>query len=364
MSRSTRWFLFLVFFLSGFCGLTYQVIWTRLAFASFGIIAPVLSIVISVFMLGLSLGSWAGGKWIDSIVKRSECSALLFYALAEFVIAIGGYSVPKLFKFGEVLLLSSGQTDSFRYLFLSALVLGVSILPWCLFMGTTFPFMMAYVREQDPRTSNSFSYLYLANVLGAMTGCLVTAVVFVEILGFRHTLWTAAAINLTIAALSAFIAWKRPRFAFEAAPREVTRLPELAERAAISPTRHRLIMLVLFWTGFSASAMEVIWARSFTAVLTTQVYSFALIVFAYLGATFLGSALYRRALARRSVRSMAALISIVSIAAFLPIMCNDLRYLSNTPNLAGHISVTVLLLSICPLCATLGYLTPSLIDEY
>ena len=334
MNRSTRWFLFLAFFLSGFCGLTYQVIWTRLAFASFGIIAPVLSIVISVFMFGLSVGSWAGRKWVASVAKRTGCSALLFYALAELIIAIGGYSVPKLFKLGEVLLLSSGQTDSFRYLFLSALVLGVSILPWCFFMGTTFPFMMAYVREQAPRTSNSFSYLYLANVLGAMTGCLLTAVVLVELLGFKHTLWTAAAINLMIATLSAFIAWKRPRPALEAAPREAKPLPKRAKRPAKSPARRRVIKSVLFWTGFSAMAMEVIWARSFTPVLTTQVYSFALIVFAYLCATFLGSALYRRALAKGSVRSMAALISILSIAAFLPIICNDLRYLNKTPPLS------------------------------
>ena len=48
---------FLLFFISGFCGLLYQVVWLRLAFRSFGVITPVLSVVISVFMLGLALGS-------------------------------------------------------------------------------------------------------------------------------------------------------------------------------------------------------------------------------------------------------------------------------------------------------------------
>jgi spermidine synthase len=56
--------LFLLFFLSGFCSLLYQVVWMRLAFASFGVITPVMSVVISVFMLGLAIGSWAGGRWI------------------------------------------------------------------------------------------------------------------------------------------------------------------------------------------------------------------------------------------------------------------------------------------------------------
>jgi hypothetical protein len=30
--------LFLLFFLSGFCGLLYQVVWMRMSFASFGVI--------------------------------------------------------------------------------------------------------------------------------------------------------------------------------------------------------------------------------------------------------------------------------------------------------------------------------------
>ena len=58
--KISRWIFFAFFFVSGFCSLVYQVIWTRLAFASFGIITPVLSVVISVFMLGLSVGSWRG----------------------------------------------------------------------------------------------------------------------------------------------------------------------------------------------------------------------------------------------------------------------------------------------------------------
>ena len=361
MSRSTRWFLFLVFFGSGCCALLYQVVWTRLAFASFGIIAPVLSVVISVFMLGLSAGAWAGGKWIDSLVRKTGCSALLFYALAELMIGIGGLSVPKLFAAGEQLLLSSGQMDSFRYLSLSALVLGFSILPWCFFMGATFPFMMAYVRERDPRSADSFSYLYLANVLGAMTGCLLTAILLVEILGFAHTLWTAAIINFAIAATSGYLAWRRPRGASETDPPAKSKI---RRKSAASGTRRRVIKWILFSTGFSAMAMEVIWARAFTPIMTTQVYSFALIIFAYLGATFFGSLLYRRDLRKGSVRSTASLISVLSIASFLPIVCNDVRFLTNTANFAGYLSASVLLLSICPLCAALGYLTPSLIDEY
>src|SRR5436309_839125 len=115
--------LFLLFFISGFCGLLYQVIWVRLAFASFGIITPVLSIVISVFMLGLALGSWAGGATIRPLVARTGLSAVVFYGAAEALIGLGAFVVPGLFSLGETMLLRAGEADSFTYLLFSALVM-------------------------------------------------------------------------------------------------------------------------------------------------------------------------------------------------------------------------------------------------
>src|SRR5213594_2086192 len=203
MTSFKRPVLFLMFFVSGFCGLVYQVVWTRMAFASFGIITPVLSVVISVFMLGLSVGAWAGGRWIGALVEKTGLSAAYFYGFVEVVIGLGAFTVPKLLDLGHHLLLAAGESNSLGYLALSALVLAVSILPWCVCMGATFPFMMAYVRQQDTQSTASFSYLYLANVLGAMLGTLLTALVLVEIFGFRNTLLIAASLNFLIAVISA-----------------------------------------------------------------------------------------------------------------------------------------------------------------
>src|SRR6185369_15652451 len=182
MNPFNRRILFVLFFLSGACSLVYQVIWTRMAFASFGIITPVLSVVLSVFMLGLSVGSWAGGRAVSSLVRRTGISAIYFYAAVEFLIGVGAFVVPKLFGWGEQLLLTSGETNSVRYLTLSAIVLAVAIFPWCVCMGMTFPMMMAYVREQNSRSTRSFSFLYLANVAGAMSGILLSAAVWIELM--------------------------------------------------------------------------------------------------------------------------------------------------------------------------------------
>src|SRR5882672_5246461 len=101
--------LFALFFLSGFCGLLYQVVWVRLAFAHFGVITPVLSVIVSVFMLGLAVGSWAAGKWALPLSTRFHVSAASLYALCEVLIGVGAFAVPWLFAQGDTLLLPGGE---------------------------------------------------------------------------------------------------------------------------------------------------------------------------------------------------------------------------------------------------------------
>src|SRR5216684_3415119 len=113
--------LFALFFCSGFCSLLYQVVWVRIAFAHFGVITPVLSVVLSVFMLGLGLGSWLGGKWAQWWSSRLKISSAYFYGGAEFVIGTGAFVVPQLFRLGEASLLRAGEASSTGYLLISAI---------------------------------------------------------------------------------------------------------------------------------------------------------------------------------------------------------------------------------------------------
>jgi spermidine synthase/MFS family permease len=361
-SPRERW-IYLAFFVSGFCSLVYQVIWTRLAFASFGITTPVLSVVISVFMLGLSIGSWAGGRYIAWLRQRTGQSAAIFYALSEFIIGLGSFAVPRCFAFGERLLLHSHGSDSLQYLFSSAVVLAICILPWCIFMGATFPLMMAYIRETNPSETGSFSYLYVANVLGAMCGTFLSAMVFVECLGFHHTLQLTAAGNFAVAFCALLLGAQRRRKlnVMNAVPPDETRPPA----AAPVESNSAIIKWILFSTGFSAMGMEVVWTRLFTPVLKTEVYSFALIVFVYLGATLVGSLWYRRHLSLGRALEIPLLMALLAVLVFLPIPASDPRLVTMDLLFTIHpVSACVVLASIFPICAVLGYLTPGLIDRF
>lgn len=346
--------IFGMFLFSGFCGLLYQVVWIRLAYALFGVITPVLSVVISVFMLGLSIGAWAGGKWIAGLRRKSGISPIIFYALTEFFIGIGAFAVPVLFTAGEKYLLSMGEMNSLRYLFFSALVMGLSILPWCILMGFTFPFMMAFIKENNQETRTSFSFLYLANVIGAMGGTLITALVLIELFGFKTTISMAAFINIAISITGFWLGTKQGYpFVLKENPKQMEHTPGKTE--TISPVSVVFILSFLFATGFVSMSMEVVWIRAFTPVLKTRTYSFATLLTVYLMATWIGSYLYRKHLRQKKVILIEILLASLLIVSFLPVVMTDPRL---------GIGIPSVLISIFPLCAILGYLTPMLIDQY
>src|SRR5271156_5155132 len=95
---ATKFVIAVMFFISGFCALLYQTVWLRLAFAEFGVITPVVSVVISIFMLGLGLGSWAGGRYVPLLKKLVKGSAITVYGSIEIVIGLGAVIVPILFS--------------------------------------------------------------------------------------------------------------------------------------------------------------------------------------------------------------------------------------------------------------------------
>ncbi len=349
--------LFLLFVLSGFCSLVYQIVWLRLAFRSFGIITPVLSVVVSVFMLGLALGSWGAGAVAARWVRRTRMSPIYLYAAAETLIGLSALVVPSIFDLGARSLLQAGEIDSLSYLAYSGAILAAALLPPCIAMGATFPLMLAFTKTAAIVQGHRFSFLYLGNVLGASLGAAAVALILIETLGFRGTLWFAAFINFAIAGVSVWLGTRYPYRAQEVAAepagalsRAGTSVPHSTSGAA------PLALPILFATGFSSMAMEVIWTRTFTPVLGTYVYSFAGLLFVYLWATWVGSWLYRRHVAAERIASTARLIALLAVTSLLPIVLNDVRL--------GWHEKAVALASIFPFCAVLGYMTPSLIDQY
>lgn len=341
---------FVLFFISGFCALLYQTIWLRLAFANFGVNTQVISIVVSIFMLGLVLGSYISGRYLIRLADKYKIESLYFYCLAEAGIGIGAIVVPKLFSVGHNWLLTFGQTNSTPYLTLSALVLSLAMLPWCFLMGTTIPLIIDFLNKNITKDKNIFSFLYLANTFGAMAGTVITAVALIELLGFQKTLFLASFLNFSIAIISIVII-KRFKTNRE-------QLPLDDENKSISikilSRKDWFVLSLLFVTGFSSVGFEVVWNRLFTPVLQTSVYAFAFILFMYLVGTCLGLLHYRSNLRKGKILSTKFLLLFLSIVSISQIWFVDPRM---------RLGIVGIILSIVSISYVLGYLTPKQIDK-
>src|SRR5438094_1332032 len=356
-SSRMRWY-FVFFVVSGFCSLVYEVVWLRLAMASFGVTTAMVSIVVSMFMAGLGLGSWGTGVLVRRVAAAPRM--LRFYALAEFLVGSSALFVPYELKLGRALLeviRTSAAWQSSRYYFLSSLWVAVTMIPWCTCMGSTFPLLMAVIRQMpDAESDRSFSYLYVANVFGALLGTAASAFFLIELMGFRGTLHVAAGLNFTLA-ISAF------SISLAALPSSPTTSapPGLVIGKPLYGLPRGSVLWILFTTGLVSMGLEVVWIRQFTPYMGNVVYTFAGILMAYLLATFWGSQDYRSWARSHSLEESAPSWTLLALFSLIPLATSDpLLPLRIGPVELGGVRMSGIVL----VCALAGFLTPILVDSW
>jgi spermidine synthase len=337
----------LFFFLSGFCSLVYQVVWLRVAMAAFGVTTALVSIVLSVFMAGLALGSRGGGMVVRHLENRPPSFLIALYGLVELAIGISGMVVIRLLPVGRVA--ASSYPAAIGWI-------SIVMLPFCTCMGATFPVAMAGIRRAMPGQSlRSFSRLYLANVAGATMGTLLSAFVSIELAGFSRTVSLAAGLNAAIA-IGAFT-WAATLGGRAAPARPAA--PE-SEPGAAAPA---WTLPLLFFSGLASLAMEVVWTRQFVPFLGPVVYSFAAMLAVYLAATAVGSRIYRSLALRRKLTGTAVLRALWCAGCFalLPLLAADPRISLQHRLAVGSLRV---LGGVGAFCGVLGFLTPMLVDRW
>lgn len=344
------WF-FVFFFISGFCSILYEIIWLRLAMAQFGVTTAFVSIVLSMFMAGLGLGSWGSGRLIRRNRDSLAIPALRLYALTELLIGFSALSVPYELLWGRTLLEHTGLSSSWAYYLVSGFCVGLSLVPWCTFMGATIPIaMLAIKKDHHQESSRSFSFLYLSNVLGAVAGATLP-LLFIELVGFHGTLKIGAALNGLIALSAMALTLRRtaaePSFRV-AQDSSVTTSPNVLSRS-------KKLLLLLFVTGLTSMGMEVVWIRQFTPYLGTMVYAFAAILGTYLASTFLGSRIYR-VWSRKHDREPMLVWALLGLSAFLPLIAAN-------PEIHWF-KLMRLAMGVLPFSCILGFVTPMLVDRW
>src|SRR3989344_1729897 len=91
----------ILFLLSGLTSLVYETLWIRVISLGVASTSTAMSIVLAIFFLGLSVGSWLAGKFANQIRRP-----LAFYGVLEGIIGLySGVLIYALFSLHEILAL-------------------------------------------------------------------------------------------------------------------------------------------------------------------------------------------------------------------------------------------------------------------
>ncbi len=266
------------------------------------------------------------------------------------MIGVSALVVPTELIWGHRLLESMADRAaiaSATYDTISGLCLALTMIPWCACMGATIPVAMFAIRQRQQKSdSRSFSFLYLANVLGAMLGSFLP-LLLIEPYGFHRTLRIGAILNATIAIAALLVSLARRKTESTiAAPADPVYAPT---------ENNKSILVLLFTTGLATMGMELIWIRMFTPYVGPVVYSFGMILVAYLLATFIGSRIYRIWSRKQKLESRLTWISL----ALLGNASATHRRLSRPYPPRGP-----RFLGVMPFAGMIGFLTPMLVDRW
>lgn len=320
--RSAYRFAVGCFFVSGFAGLLYEVVWLRLLAITFGHTVYAVTTVLAAYMGGLALGSFAAGKLADRLTRP-----LRTYGILEGLIGLYCALSPLLVGAVEsVQLLSRSGLEpgdlgagALRFV-LSAAVL----VPPTALMGATLPVLSRAVAENSAAAASRIGTLYAINTWGAVLGTAATGFFLLPTIGLRATIGLGVAINLLVAAM----AFLRDRRAPAILPAPATPAPSSpgGEPSGAGEGRWRagIALVAIGVSGGAAMAYEIGWTRALSLTLGSSTYSFTAMLATFLTGLALGSFVMARLLRTRVfglaafgiVQIAIAIVALVTLPAF------------------------------------------------
>lgn len=269
-NRVTR-LLIPIFLVSGLSSLVYQVIWQRLLTLHYGVGSVSITLIVSVYMLGLGIGALLGGQ----LAERMRRPLLSYCAVELLIAAFGAVSLPLL---GVLARFTAGSSHAVSWLAMFSFLLFPTLL-----MGATLPLLVKAFNRFARDFLRSVSLLYFVNTLGAALGALVAAYGLITFWGLDVAIYCAVALNLLLAASVYAIGREEP-----SAPQPASALesePVLRGGSSLGLRTYPLV----FVSGFLAIGYELVWFRLIGILIKASPYAFATSLSVYLLGIALGS---------------------------------------------------------------------------
>ena len=288
-------FVLVCFFVSGLTGLIYEVLWTRMIVQIIGGAPFAVSIVLTVFMGGLGLGSYLASRTIDRVTQTLKLVRL--YGLLE--LAVGAYclAMPLLLRAFRPLYASLYNRLFEHFVLYTLLTYAGCILLLVapvICMGATLPILCRFYVTRLSHLSTHTGRLYGVNTLGAAIGALLCGFWLIELLGVTGTLALAV---ITNAVIGLACLWISTQVTSQPSPPQPERhrsgrsVEELLPGDG-SPRTVAAALVVFAISGFCAMAYEVIWTKLLGLMVGPTTYSFTLVLVTFITCLALGSILF------------------------------------------------------------------------
>jgi spermidine synthase len=170
-------------------------------------------------------------------------------------------------------------------------------------MGATLPLLSRFfvqTEREQARLGLRVGALYAVNTFGALLGTSLGGFVLLPGIGLAATNRAAACTNLGVAALVAIAFWVRQRLPARPPldPEIAAQLEEVAAvpsvQPEVPPLAHRAALLAFALSGGVAMVYQVIWTRALSMTIGSSVYSFTLVLMAFLVGLASGAAVVGR----------------------------------------------------------------------
>ncbi|NCO65813.1 MAG: hypothetical protein AUK32_09505 [Candidatus Aquicultor secundus] len=201
-NKSSKMAVF-AFAFSGMAALIYEVIWTRELSLVFGSTVYAVSMMLTAFMSGLSLGAFLGGRWAD----RSKNLIALFGTLELGIGIFGLLTIPLIQVLPTLyfLVYNTLKPSFYLFFFFQLLLSFVIMLIPTTFMGATFPVVTKINTASIEKLGNDVGNVYSINTVGSILGSLGAGFFLIPLIGVKATTFTAAGLNLLVASAMIFI---------------------------------------------------------------------------------------------------------------------------------------------------------------
>jgi len=291
--NSLRYFLFILFALSGFSGLIYESIWTHYLKLFLGHAAYAQTLVLAIFMGGMALGSWVCSRY-----STKWRNLILGYAFAEALIGVlallfhDAFQLGLHFSYTAVIpsLDSVAAISIYKWSLASLYVLPQSIL-----LGMTFPLMSAGIIRRFPANPGStVSMLYFTNSMGGAIGVLVSGFFLINAVGLPGTILAAGCINIILAGTVWVLIKSQAEPAFKFTIEQDNNSRNSQTEVQQTSIYKIVLLATALFTGLASFVYEIGWIRMLSMVLGSSTHAFELMLSAFIFGLAVGGLWIRR----------------------------------------------------------------------